>query len=54
VALSVLAAVYAASPVIAALWAWLVLGESISASEVVGGIGIGGAALLAAPRAERQ
>ena len=39
--------IYAASPIISAAWAYLVLDEPISPSEVLGGAGIGAAALLA-------
>ena len=39
--------IYAASPFLSALWAWLVLSEPVTASECVGGLGIGGAAWLA-------
>ena len=45
--------IYAASPVLSAVWAWLVLREPVSASEACGGLGIGAAALLAAERRER-
>ena len=44
--------IYAASPIISAIWAYLVLNEPISPSEVLGGAGISAAALLAAGRSE--
>ena len=42
--------IYASSPVLSALWAFTILNEPITSSEAVGGLGIGGAALLAAKR----
>ena len=39
--------IYAASPIISAIWAYLILREPVSSSEVLGGIGISAAALLA-------
>ena len=39
--------IYAASPILSALWAFLVLSEPISSHEVIGGLGLGCAALLA-------
>jgi len=45
--------IYAASPALSALWAYLVLSEPISAGEVVGGLGVGCAAWLAASGAGR-
>ena len=46
--------IYASSPVLSALWAFTILNEPITSSEAVGGLGIGGAALLAARRHERR
>ena len=39
--------IYAASPILAAVWARLVLAEPITANECLGGLGISGAAVLA-------
>lgn len=46
--------IYAASPIIAACWAFVVLREPITAGEAVGGLGIGCAALIAATSDEKQ
>ena len=45
--------IYASAPILAALWACLVLNEPISSSEAAGGLGIGAAALLASSSAAR-
>ena len=46
--------IYASSPVLSALWAYAVLSEPITSSEAVGGLGIGGAALLAATSGKEE
>ena len=40
--------IYASSPLLSALWAWLALGEAVSANQVLGGLGICSAVVLAA------
>ena len=44
--------IYAAAPVLSAVWALLVLREPITANEAVGGLGLGLAAFLARERGD--